>query len=793
MFYSKSKYFVLFALLFLASFFVFNPLVATANVGDTSMIEVSGSLSQDLGAPAGSLDKTQPAQVTLVLTPRNQAQLETLSLSIQDPTSANYRKTLTDSAFSKTFAPDPQTVSAVVTYYKSLGLSLTYQSNTGLVLGFSGTVGQLDTAFATTSQLRSNASGLTGRINVAPYKIPVTFSGLIQGVIGFDQLHRVQNNAARTTATSSTGTVSYSTPASLRTSYKFPANLTGNGTKVGVVLWAAPNTNDVTRWKTANGIKGKLDVLPAGTAASTDDSLRFEANMDVQMVLSAAPDANVRFFVASSNSYDSLATAIQQAIDDNVSVITNSWGGCERSMSTATINSYHTIFQNAATKGIPVLFSSGDNGSFDCNSGGATSVAGYGQFPASDPLVTSVGGTTLQRDSSTNAWMGETAWSCTTTDGSSDKTCLQGTGGASSGGMAVNIARPGFQSALAPAKEAKFTNTATNTRLQPDISLNADPRSGEKIYYTSSYCNDNCLSGGTSAAAPFLAGIVALAAQQNGSQTAGLNTFLYTKFSTAWGYDVVSGYTGVSAKTGWDYTTGLGSINNVSQFLNSYVGVANYAVNAYTITDLFPAVVPVKSQGGVSFTLSVNGSNFTANTKIFWNGTARATTLVNDHQVTATIPDSELASSGTASVYVGNAAGDGTQSNSLSVTIAANCVNSVVTRLDDANTCGSLRYALRTASSGTTINIALVSGQKIVLGSGALSVPAGVSVNGFCSAGGPGITVSGGATGDSLYLGGNNTLYGLALVGFGGGQSKARVVTPAGSKVSLRCVQVRGS
>lgn len=58
--------------------------------------------------------------------------------------------------------------------------------------------------------------------------------------------------------------------------------------------------------------------------------------------------------------------------------------------------------------------------------------------------------------------------------------------------------------------------------------------------------------------------------------------------------------------------------------------------------------------GSASFVLTVNGTNFNGNASINWNSTAMTTTHVSGNQVTATIPATDLATAGTATVTVTN-------------------------------------------------------------------------------------------------------------------------------------------
>ncbi len=184
-------------------------------------------------------------------------------------------------------------------------------------------------------------------------------------------------------------------------------------------------------------------------------------------------------------------------------------------------------------------------------------------------------------------YVGETAWSCPTADGTNDVSCLQASnpGGSTGGGVSFNFSRPTFQNLINPPGVTLIstnTNPATK-RLVPDISLNGNPASGLPVFVNGS-CTPlapTCsLGGGTSASAPLLAGITALAAQKlmvtNGpaAQVGSLNSFLYSTASgSSWLNDVTSGYNGggSTARAGWDYLTGLGSIKDANFFINSLV------------------------------------------------------------------------------------------------------------------------------------------------------------------------------------------------------------------------------
>jgi len=67
-----------------------------------------------------------------------------------------------------------------------------------------------------------------------------------------------------------------------------------------------------------------------------------------------------------------------------------------------------------------------------------------------------------------------------------------------------------------------------------------------------------------------------------------------------------------------------------------------------------PLVPDAVAPGGSSFTLTVNGTNFVSGSVVQWNGSVLATSFVKSTQLTATVPSSDIATVGTASVIVNN-------------------------------------------------------------------------------------------------------------------------------------------
>jgi len=120
---------------------------------------------------------------------------------------------------------------------------------------------------------------------------------------------------------------------------------------------------------------------------------------------------------------------------------------------------------------------------------------------------------------------------------------------------------------------------------------------------------------------------------------------------------------------------------NVAVF-NPAPGGGTSSPITFTINGVVNNPVPTESSispnaataGGAAFTLTVNGTNFINSSVVRWNGVNLTTTFINATQLTASVPASDIATAGTASVTVFNTTPGGGTSSSLTFTI-----NGVVT------------------------------------------------------------------------------------------------------------------
>jgi subtilase family serine protease len=324
-----------------------------------------------------------------------------------------------------------------------------------------------------------------------------------------------------------------------------------------------------------------------------------EVSLDVERAHAVAPGANILLVTTPTaetlgvQGFPQMMAAEDYVVQHHfANVISQSFGAAEQSFhNTKSLLNLRTAFENAAANGVSVFASAGDGGTANTlkapvSKGGTLIPFPTVIWPASDPLVTSVGGTDLCTNpnvSSRTVDNTDPPAACKTSAAAGQAEVVwQQTGAATGGGFSSVFAEPSYQSAL-----PNSSTTISGMRGVPDIGLNAAPATGVTIYDTlppdgsgglicgSSPCSTGWYDiGGTSASSPQWAGIVAIADQANGGVGLGqINSALYKVASNPTEYandffDVTVGnnqadpsVAGFPASTGWDPTTGLGTPN----------------------------------------------------------------------------------------------------------------------------------------------------------------------------------------------------------------------------------------
>src|SRR5215467_6537876 len=328
-----------------------------------------------------------------------------------------------------------------------------------------------------------------------------------------------------------------------------------------------------------------------GTGTQTRNIWALETSLDVEWAHSIAPQANILLMTTNPaetlgvQGFPAMMNAEQFIVDHGeATVISQSFAAAEETFSGAqSLQNLRHAFISAANNGVTVLGSSGDGGSAN---NFFTPVKNPGvipfpsvEWPASDPLVTGVGGTYLCTDPVTGTGV-DTADPPVNCQPAANPTSAREVGWIDSGGGFSHVfSKPSYQDTL-PAGSTPIDTM----RGVPDIAYQASSRTGVLVYDTAPGATGlTCPSGnpcsagwyvvgGTSSSCPQWAGLVAIADQIAGGGLGQINPILYAlaagpNYGTYF-YDVTTGnnqanpaITGYPATTGWDPVTGLGTPN----------------------------------------------------------------------------------------------------------------------------------------------------------------------------------------------------------------------------------------
>jgi subtilase family serine protease len=349
------------------------------------------------------------------------------------------------------------------------------------------------------------------------------------------------------------------TPQELATSYDIPKKLTGAGQTIVLIdAFGDPTvTQDLAVEDHTFGLPGaNLSVIypngkPAFNGSNADEvNWSGEIALDVESAHAVAPAAKIDLVIAKNDQDPAILSALRYVVAHHLgSVLSQSYGEAEACEASSIVKADHSLYATAEAQGMTVFAASGDTGVAQpaCKGSGYMKAV---SLPAADPLVTGVGATSLTASQPSGGYESETAW--------------DDSYGSSSGGYSKLFARPSYQSGIVPSKR----------RGVPDISYAGDVNNGLLIAWSqgsSANVGNIYEFGGTSAAAPQWAAIIALADQMGHRRIGFLNGDLYSyAHGSRYGYafhdvtdgsNTYEGITGYPATTGWDAVTGLGTPN----------------------------------------------------------------------------------------------------------------------------------------------------------------------------------------------------------------------------------------
>jgi subtilase family serine protease len=524
-------------------------LAATASAATSAATDRTdvGSIAKlpDHTQVLGALAATRRLALTVSLEPRDPAALARYATAVSTPGNPNYGRFLDVSHFAARFGAPRSHIVAVRSTLRGDGLTIGHLDRNDLTLAVSGPVSTVEHAFGV-SLFAVRVDGRPAFANSSAATLPSSIARDVEAVNGFDDVTLEHSIGLRRPARARAGlrrsvasapqvatnggpqpcaaaaetaaTLQGLTADSIATAYQFPALYGagdfGQGQTVGLVEIGPFNQSDIATYDACYGIGGTVTPVPVagGSTPTTNDG---ETALDIEVVQGMAPKTAIDVYEGQAQVTAAPGTW-SAAISGPAKVISASLGVCEAHEMASVTSAENTLFQEAATQGQTLLASSGDQGSAACDVGSSPSTALAVNDPASQPFMTSVGGTTLF--GGTNA-MGPLVYQpgvTPPTQGVWNDGTAQGVSG-STGGISALWPMPSYQSAAAASlgvinslsSATPCSGGAVDCREVPDVSANADPRSGYVVFENGGAGSEWTSVGGTSASSPLWAAWIA--------------------------------------------------------------------------------------------------------------------------------------------------------------------------------------------------------------------------------------------------------------------------------------------
>jgi subtilase family serine protease len=727
--------------------------------------------------------------------PEQEQALKEFIDQLHNPASPNFHRWLSAPEFGEKFGLAPEDLNTITTWLQSHGFQVNMVYPSGMLIDFSGSVGQVREAFRTEIH-NLEVRGVNHIANLSDPQIPAALAPAVVGVVSLHDFRPHPMNKLRPNYTFASGTYQAVVPADLATIYNlnplFSAGTSGQGQTIVVIEDTnVYSTSDWTTFRSTFGLSGYsagsfTQVHPAPTSGANNCSNPgvngddVEAILDAEWASAAAPSAAIELASCSdTNTTFGGLIALQNLLNASSAppaIVSISYGECEAYNGASANAAYSSAYQQAVAEGVSVFVSSGDEGAASCDAGGSNATHGIGVSGfASTPYNVAMGGTDFG-DSYANtnntywnttngstygsalSYIPEIPWNdscastliatyegygatygssgfCNSGSGGNFLTVVSGSGGPSGcatgtpstsgvvSGTCQGFAKPSWQSIVG--------NPSDGVRDIPDLSLFAANGVWGHwyVFCWSDTANGGAScsgapsgwagAGGTSFSSPIMAGIQALVNQKTGSNWGNPNPVYYQLAANEYGssgssscnssqvnvvanscvfYDVTqgdmdvnctgthncygpSGTNGVlstssssyskayGTTTGWDFATGIGTVNAYNLVTNWNSGVVTPTASI-AISSVNPSSITLV-QGGSAQGLTVNltRTNFT--------GSVTLSTSSPPNGVTATITSPGSGNSGSISLQAGGGAATG--NTQITITASGSGVSATAT------------------------------------------------------------------------------------------------------------------
>jgi pseudomonalisin len=530
---------------------------------------------------AGAVPSTFPMQHMILTLLPDSSQQEALDQFVQaqhNPDSPYYHQWLTPEQYAERYGVSDADAARIVEWLQEHGFQVEEITAGRRAVIFSGSAARVQEAFHTTIHTYKVGEQVH-HANASDPEIPAALAPVVGGVVSLHDFHSTASNhvISQVSPEFTSGGAHYLAPADFATIYDlnpvYQQAITGSGQSIAIVARSNINLADIIQFRSYFGLPANNpQVIVNGTDPGISNSAEeTEADLDAEWSGAVAKNASIKLVVSqSTNSSDGVNLSAQYIVNHNVApVMSTSFGSCEQSLGASGNSFLNSLWQQAAAQGITVFVSSGDNGAAGCDSSEESrAVDGLAvNGLCSTPYSICVGGAEFNDTSAPSlywlpsnagatqgsalSYIPEVVWNESTTGGL----------WASGGGASAIYAKPYWQSGTGVPADGK--------RDVPDVSLSAAGHDGYLIVQSGGLY----VVGGTSAASPSFAGVMALVVQHAANRQGNANSVFYPLAAKqrsggaavfhdiTGGNNSVPGQTGFNATVGYDQATGLGTVD----------------------------------------------------------------------------------------------------------------------------------------------------------------------------------------------------------------------------------------
>ena len=484
------------ALMLLAAFF----LPGAASAGTRLTVPGDALVAHAGRVLVGRATPAMPISLVIALPSRDAAGAAAYVARTGTRGDALFRHYLTPTEYAARFGADAADYDAVAAWAAAQGLTLGERFTAHTVLPVTGTAAALEAAFGVRFNLYREADGRISYAADRPAALPADIAGKISAVLGLSSTNHFVPMLKRAPAGarfSGSGPGGAFAASDLRTLYNVPPQPFPNSAQtLAVFEQGGYAPSDVTAYLMRNklpAVRVKPRLVDGYGGGIDDPNVELEAVLDIDMEIAMNPAAHK--VMVYEDGTDSFAVALLDSLsamasDNAAATISISYGTDEAQQGGAAITAEAAVFTQLAAQGQAVFVSAGDSGAYG-NEAPSLNVSD----PASQPLVSGVGGTTMFTGLH-DSYLVENVWN------------ELGIGaGATGGGVSSVWTIPSYQSQYGSYVMTQNGGSATYRNV-PDVAAVADPLTPVAVY---SKINGGWVGiGGTSVSAPIWAGFYSM-------------------------------------------------------------------------------------------------------------------------------------------------------------------------------------------------------------------------------------------------------------------------------------------